>query len=149
MLIALRGAYGFAAARTMLSTWFYNRACVNIKIASPKARKDGRKRNWVSCTFARVVEELGLNEGITHPLDKVYFHTPRRTFGSWLAQNGTPIYTIAQLMGHKDLSMTQRYAHLVPDTMRAAAFSLSGALERKPAKVLPFSEASGIQSADG
>ena len=34
--------------------------------------------------------------------------------------------------------MTKRYSHLAPDTMRAAAMGLSGILDRKPGKVIPF-----------
>ncbi len=46
---------------------------------------------------------------------RVCFHTLRHTFASWLAINGTPIFTIQKLMGHKDINMTLRYAKLSPD----------------------------------
>ncbi len=35
-----------------------------------------------------------------------------------LAQNGVDIYKIAQLLGHKDVSTTQRYAHHCPESLR-------------------------------
>jgi len=41
--------------------------------------------------------------------------------------------------------MTQRYSHLAPDTVRAAAMGLSGALTRKKAKVISFSKAAEDQ----
>ena len=40
-----------------------------------------------------------------------------------LVQKGTPLYTVATLMGHSTLEMTQRYAHLAPDTTKVAALS--------------------------
>ncbi|WP_369681176.1 hypothetical protein [Maridesulfovibrio ferrireducens] len=37
-----------------------------------------------------------------------------------MVQRGTPLYTVAKLMGHSTLAMTERYAHLAPDNLRAA-----------------------------
>jgi integrase len=42
----------------------------------------------------------------------VTIYTLRHTFASWLAIKGVPIKTIQELMGHKHISMTMRYAHL-------------------------------------
>ncbi len=84
-----------------------------------KDRK-GNKREYVSKAFARAVKALGLNDGITDKRNKVVFHTLRHTFASWLAMQGTPIYTIKELMGHKTLAMTERYSHLAPDTKQDA-----------------------------
>ena len=88
----------------------------------------GGQRIAVSDTFEKVVNELGLNEDINDARQKVVFHTLRHTFASWLVQRGTPLYTVAELMGHTSLEMTKRYAHLAPDTMRQAALGLSGIL---------------------
>ena len=44
----------------------------------------------------------------------------RNTFASWLAIQGTPIRTIQELLGHRDLLMTLRYAHLSPAHLREA-----------------------------
>ena len=104
---------------------------------------DGKPRMWVSDTFARTVDELGLNNTgeiiknangdlvpvrISDRRQKVVFHTLRHTFASWLVQQGTPLYTVAELMGHSTLEMTRRYSHLAPDTLRKAAFSLDNHL---------------------
>lgn len=82
--------------------------------------RGGRRTKEVSDTFFRAVEELGLNHGVQDSRDKVVFHTLRHTYASWLAKRGVPLYVIGELMGHTDLEMTKRYAHLCPD-MKAAA----------------------------
>jgi len=114
---------------------------------------DGKQRRWVSDTFARTVDALGLNDTgeftanadgeqipvkIEDARQRVVFHSLRHTFASWLVQRGTPLYTVAELMGHTTLEMTKRYSHLAPDSLRKAAISLEGSLERKTTKVIPF-----------
>lgn len=87
---------------------------------------NGNKIVHISKTFPRVVDKLGLNDGVDDPRDRVVFHTLRHTFASWLAIQGTPIYTIKELMGHKTLAMTERYSHLIPDIKREAVEKLAG-----------------------
>lgn len=89
---------------------------------------NGRRRQWVSDTFPRVIQELGFNDGLTDPRQRVVFHTLRHTFASWLVQKGTPLYTVAELMGHNTLVMARRYAHLAPDTLQKSALLLEGML---------------------
>ena len=48
-------------------------------------------------------------------------HDMRHTFASWQAMAGTPILTLKELLGHKDIQQTMRYAHLSPSHLRAAA----------------------------
>lgn len=47
------------------------------------------------------------------------FHDLRHTFATRLAQGGIDIYKIAKLLGHKDIRMTQRYAHHCTDSLRS------------------------------
>ena len=52
------------------------------------------------------------------------FHTDIRpsfdgyTFATRLAQKGIDIHMISILLGHKDIRMTQRYAHHCPESLR-------------------------------
>jgi integrase len=79
--------------------------------------------------FRQAIGELGLNDGITDRRQKLVIHSLRHTFASWLVQMGKPLYTVSRLMGHSSLKMTERYAHLAPETQRAAAMELEGILK--------------------
>lgn len=52
-------------------------------------------------------------------------HDLRHTFCSHLAMRGIPLYTIARLVGHSTVEMTQRYAHLAPESLASAVQTLS------------------------
>lgn len=48
------------------------------------------------------------------------FHDLRHTFASRLVISGVDLTTLKELMGHKHIAMTMRYAHLSPEHRRAA-----------------------------
>jgi integrase len=48
------------------------------------------------------------------------FHDLRHSFATRLAQAGVDIYKISKLLGHKDVSTTQRYAHHYPESLRSS-----------------------------
>jgi len=74
--------------------------------------------------FRQAVNVCGLNAGITDRRAKICFHSLRHTFASWLVQSGVRLQIVSQLLGHADLKMTLRYAHLAPDASREAVDSL-------------------------
>ena len=82
--------------------------------------RDGRGQAFTKAgaPFIAAVQACGLNEGVTDRRHRVWFHTLRHTFASWLAQKGVDIYALMKLMRHKKVEMTQRYAHLIPDRQR-------------------------------
>ena len=59
-------------------------------------------RKWL----ATVLEQAKI-KGVT-------WHTLRHTFASRLVMAGVDLKTVQELMGHKTIAMTARYAHLAP-----------------------------------
>ncbi len=49
-------------------------------------------------------------------IKKFRFHDLRHSCASFLAQNGASLLEIADVMGHRQLAMVKRYAHLTTDT---------------------------------
>jgi len=89
--------------------------------------RNREKITTISQSFRRTVNALGLNEGITDQRQALTFHSLRHSFASWLAIQGTPIYTIAKLMGHKSIAMSERYSHLSPDHKKQAVMGMEQA----------------------
>lgn len=54
------------------------------------------------------------------------FHDLRHSFASQLVQAGTPLNAVQQLLGHADLKITLRYAHLAPDNLAGWVAALDG-----------------------
>ena len=54
-------------------------------------------------------------------LRHIGWHALRHTYASLLASRGAPLRVIQQLLGHSTIQMTERYAHLLPDTLHDAA----------------------------
>lgn len=80
--------------------------------------------------FITACRRADIPYGLKTP-DGVTFHTLRHTFGSWLAMRGVPIKTIQELMGHKNISMTMRYAHLAENAKVEAVSVLNGLTNKK------------------
>ncbi|MEJ2008859.1 MAG: site-specific integrase [Acidobacteriota bacterium] len=66
----------------------------------------------VSMAFRRACKKAGV--------ENLRLHDLRHDFASNLLQSGVDIYTVRELLGHKDLRMTVRYCHLPPENLRQA-----------------------------
>lgn len=59
-------------------------------------------------------------------LRKIGWHTMRHTFASHLVMRGAPLKAVQELLGHANIQMTMRYAHLTADVRRDAVRLLDG-----------------------
>jgi len=89
----------------------------------------GRQLKDMPRIFFEVVADLGFNNGITDPRQKVVAHTLRHTFASWHVTAGTDLYTVKELLGHSVIAMTERYSHLSSGTLQNATRTLERAIE--------------------
>ncbi|MDR2724008.1 MAG: site-specific integrase [Holosporaceae bacterium] len=85
---------------------------------------NGEQVRDISNSYERAVKRLGFNANVADRRQKVLFHTLRHTYASWLVMNGVDLYTVQRLMGHKDITMTKRYAYLAPEHLDKAVSTL-------------------------
>jgi integrase len=96
-----------------------------------QARGGGRINDGISASFGRAVASLGLNDGIAGKSQKVWFHTLRHTWASWLAQSGrVSLHELMELGRWENYEMVLRYAHLIPDNRRQHLSIASDRLRR-------------------
>jgi len=97
----------------------------------PSHRRQGKSIEGLRGVWARAKKAAGL------PAD-LRIHDLRHSFASALANAGTPLNEIGTVLGHSQLSTTQRYAHHSPQRLIATATTASRAWN-----LLPEPEKSG------
>ena len=65
--------------------------------------------------FMSAVETVRTGNKETQTKNKITAHSLRHTHASWLAEAGLDILQIKEQLGHKNIEMTMRYAHLIPN----------------------------------
>jgi integrase len=78
---------------------------------------NGQHLKSVSNSFAGACRRAGITDFTPHDL--------RHTCASWLVQSGAPLRTVAELLRHKDIRTTMRYAHLSPEDTRDAVEAIN------------------------
>jgi integrase len=88
----------------------------------------------LSLYFSRAAKQAGLAN--------VTFHTLRHTFANHAVMAGVDLYTLAKILGHRDIQMVQRYAHLAPSHLKTAATIAASAIfaDNMPPEVPQFAE---------
>jgi integrase len=72
-------------------------------------------------------------------LHEINFHSLRHTFASHWVMNGGDIFRLQRILGHQNIMMTMRYAHLAPNAYDGDFGRLGGALvPAGGASVLPL-----------
>ncbi|KXB09111.1 hypothetical protein AKJ60_00955 [candidate division MSBL1 archaeon SCGC-AAA385M11] len=72
----------------------------------------GKPLNHFHGTWDRLRKRAGIPD--------VRIHDLRHNFASLLINSGRSLYEVQKLLGHADISTTQRYAHLTQDTLKDA-----------------------------
>jgi integrase len=62
--------------------------------------------------FDMTLEKAGIKD--------FHFHDLRHTFATRLVQSGQDLYKVKELLGHKSIAVTMRYAHHYPESLRAS-----------------------------
>lgn len=79
--------------------------------------------NWQARQFQPAMQRAGIEDFRWHDL--------RHTFASRLVMGGVDLRTVADLLGHRSIQMTMRYAHLAPGHRASAVTVLNGRLHGK------------------
>ena len=86
----------------------------------PSPRDPDRKRSPDPGLWYRARRQAGIGD--------VRLHDLRHTMASHAVMNGVPVPVVSRLLGHNDVSMTLRYAHLADRDIEAAAERVGDAM---------------------
>jgi integrase/recombinase XerC len=100
-------------------------ALIELKSAGPKGAPEVLHGQRGALTVRGVQAILKLYEAPAK-IEELSPHVLRHTFGKNLADSGTPIQTIADLMGHESLETTRRYVQPGHEDLAAAVEKLAG-----------------------
>jgi integrase len=98
---------------------------INAAPTAPVFRtREGQPYRHISTAFGTAMRRAGVMD--------FTFHDLRHTFASRLVMEGVDLTTVKELMGHKHITMTLRYAHLAPGHKRSAIAVLDRLADKVP-----------------
>lgn len=89
-------------------------------------KKKGKPFVWIEMSFHQALKKSGIED--------FKFHDLRHTFASNLVMAGEDLHTVGELLGHKSLNMTKRYAHLSPKFKKRAVNVLDRIMSQIPSQ---------------
>jgi integrase len=90
----------------------------------------GKRLSSITKPWLALIDRAGI--------DNFHFHDLRHHFASRLVQAGADLNTVRELLGHSDLKMTLRYAHLAPHNKRRVMDLLNKPREDAGDNILQF-----------
>ena len=103
-----------------------NRAVYDALAGLPGPKAEGfvfRKRDGRAWGNIRTAFQDACREA---KVDNFRFHDLRHTCASWLVMKGRSLTEVQESLGHREFTMSLRYARLSPDRLRDAVASLEG-----------------------
>jgi integrase len=97
---------------------------LNQSTAPAFCNRKGQPYRDPDSAFATAIRRAGITD--------FTFHDLRHTFASRLVMAGVDLATVKELMGHRHIAMTLRYAHLAPSHKRSAVEVLSAGAGKSP-----------------
>ncbi len=91
----------------------YRPNCLSTETVFPNLRGNPHQSS------ARVMDEIFHRCLERAVVSRMTFHGLRHTYASHFVLNGGDIYRLQRILGHSSVKVTQRYAHLAPDALRA------------------------------
>jgi integrase len=74
--------------------------------------RTGKRFNSINKSWGVLMRSAGI--------ENFRFHDCRHDYASQLVMSGVDLFVVKELLGHADIKMTQRYAHLAPEKLAAA-----------------------------
>jgi len=84
---------------------------------TPHAGFSGKPFGSIKTAWNKAIERAGISN--------FRFHDLRHTFASYLVMSGADMKTVSELLGHKTMTMTERYSHLSDSHKQKAVERLS------------------------
>ena len=99
----------------ILTSWINQQAVTKYALVFPSP-KTGKRFKDIKKSWGALIDSSGV--------ENFRFHDIRHTFASKLVMRGVDLYTVMELLGHRSIETTQRYAHLAPEHKAKAVVEL-------------------------
>ena len=77
--------------------------------------------------YNQLLKAIGMVIGI----ERLHSHMGRHTFGTWMLSNGAKIENVSRMMGHTNITQTQRYAKVLAKDVYDDFDMVAGKMEKK------------------